>query len=203
MELLAQELLVRRRHILEVIGYHMLFLRHHLRAQRVVNHGAERVVDADALLQGDDLVPVAHGLLLTSANQGVDGLERKAGSIVALGIHTHMYVGDGQVLLHLVLTVHIYYLTDDAHRTTHVVGLLRRTLHSNTYYNISPHLAGYVNGIVILQSAIHQHHVAQSYRREGSRYRHRGTHGLGQTSAVEVHLTIVDDIRCHTGKGYA
>ena len=33
----------------------------------------ERIVDADALLQGDDLVPVAHGFLLTTAHQRVDG----------------------------------------------------------------------------------------------------------------------------------
>ena len=37
------------------------------------NGGTERLVDADALLQGNDFVPVAHALFLASANQRVDG----------------------------------------------------------------------------------------------------------------------------------
>ena len=95
MEFLAQELFILWCHILEGIGYHMLLLGHYLRTQGVINHRTERIIDANALLQGDDLVPMAHGLLLTSANEGVDGFECKTGSIIALGIHTHVYIGNG------------------------------------------------------------------------------------------------------------
>ena len=165
------------------------------------DHGTERVVDADALLQGDNLVPVAHGLLLTTAHQRVDGCERETGGVVALRVHSQMQVGDGEVLVEFVLTVHIHDLADDAHRTTHVLGCLRCALHGHADNDVGTHLTGEVCRIVVLQTTIDEHLVAESHRRESGWDGHRGTHGLWQAAAVEVHLIVGDDVRCRTGKG--
>ena len=112
-----------------------------------------------------------------------------------------MEIGDGQILVVLVLTVHVNNLTNDVHRALHVFGGLRRSLHGDTDNDISTHLAGDVGRIVILQSTIHEHLITQSHRRECSGDSHRGTHSLRQPPAVEIVLAVVDDVRSHTGKG--
>ena len=201
MELLAEELLVLRRHILKRDVDDAMLFGHHLRAQRMQYLGTECVVDADALLQGDDFVPVAHGLLLTTAHQGVDGCQRETGGVVALGVYRQMQVGDGEVLVEFVLTVHVHDLADDAHCATHVLGRLRRTLHRHADDDVGSHLTGEVCRIVVLQTTVHQHLVTQSHRREGSGDGHRGAHSLWQPSAVEVHLFVGDDVRRRTSKG--
>ena len=161
---------------------------------------AEVLADADALLQGHDGIPVAHALLLASTYQRVDGCRRETGRAIALRIYLEMQVGDGQVLLVLVLTVHVHYLADDAHRAPHVLGHLRSALHGDADDNVGPHLAGNVSRIVVFQAAIHEHHVAYSHRREGCRDSHRRTHGLCQPTAVEIYLRVVDNVRSHAGK---
>ena len=75
-----------------------------------------------------------------------------------------MQVGDGQVFIILVLTVHVHDLTDDAHGAAHVFCHLRRTLHGDTDDDLGPHLAGDVSRIVILQTSIYEHFVADSDR---------------------------------------
>ena len=75
-----------------------------------------------------------------------------------------MQVGDGQVFIILVLTVHVHDLTDDAHGAAHVFSHLRRTLHGDTDDNLGSHLAGNVSRIVILQTSIDEHLVADSDR---------------------------------------
>ena len=112
-----------------------------------------------------------------------------------------MQVGDGEVLVEFVLTVHIYNLADDAHRTTHVLGCLRCALHGYADDDVGTHLSGEVCGIVVLQTTVHQHLVAESDGREGCGDGHRSTHGLWQTTAVEVHLIVGDDVRRCAGKG--
>ena len=44
--------------------------------------------------------------------------------------------------------------------------------------------------------------IANPHRREDCRYRHRGTHGYGQSSTTPVVLRIIHDISRHTSKGY-
>ena len=77
-EFLSQEPFCLRRHVLERIFGHMLFLGHHFRAQRLQDNGTERIIDADALLQGYDVVPTAHGQFLTATDERVDGSRREA-----------------------------------------------------------------------------------------------------------------------------
>ncbi len=68
LELLPDEPLSLWCHVLEGIRDDALLLGHHPRTKRMQDYRTERVVDADALLQGDNIVPVAHGLLLASAD---------------------------------------------------------------------------------------------------------------------------------------
>ena len=68
-ELLTQELLIALRHVLELKACHALFIGHDLGIHGVEEFRTERIADADALFQGDQLVPVAHRLLLTASDQ--------------------------------------------------------------------------------------------------------------------------------------
>ena len=201
MELLTEESLILRRHILKADLKDAVLLGHHLRAQRMQDFRTEVGLDADARLQGHDLVPVAHGLLFATTYEGIDGFQREACSIVALSIYGHVQVGHLDVIIDLVLTVHVDDLTQNAHGTTHVVGFLRRSLHGDANHDLSAHLTSDIHRIVILQATVNQHLVADSHRREGSGNSHRSTHGLWQSSTMEIHLFIGNDIRCHTGKG--
>ena len=201
MELLTEESLILRRHILKADLEDAVFFSHHLRAQWMIEFRTVAGLDADALFQGHDLVPVAHGLFLTATYKRVDGFQREACGIVSLGVDGHVQVGHRDVVVDLVLTVHIDDLTQDAHGTTHVLGLLRGTLHGDANHDLSTHLTGDIHGIVILQTTVDQHLVADSYGRESSWNGHRGTHGLWQSSAMKVHLFIGDDVCRYTGKG--
>ena len=50
-------------HVLKCVAYDALALGHHIRTQRLKDRRTERIVNADAFLQGDNLVPVAHRFL--------------------------------------------------------------------------------------------------------------------------------------------
>ena len=163
MKFLAQETLSLGRHVLEGVSEDALLLRQHLWAQRMQDPGTERLVDTDALLEGNDVVPVAHGLFLASANQRIYGCLRKTGRTISLRVHLQMQVGDGQVLVKLVFTVHINNLAQDAHRAPHVLCTFWVTLYGDTYDNLSTHLAGKISGVVVFQTTVHQHLVADSH----------------------------------------
>ena len=102
MEFLAQERFVLRCHILETETSDVLARRHRIWLQWMVDDRTERIVDTDALLQGNNLVPMLHGLFLTIAYQRVSSLRCEAGSRELAGIHIHVEVGDGDVLCHFV-----------------------------------------------------------------------------------------------------
>ena len=121
-ELLAEEPLILRCHVHEVIAHDAMFLGHDGWAQGVEDRRTERVVDADALFQGNQLVPVAHGLFLAPSDQGVDGGVGEAGCTVAVGIHIHEDIGERLVLLKLVLGVHIEDLGEHALGVPVVIG---------------------------------------------------------------------------------
>ena len=200
-ELLAQEALVLRCHVLEGDVDDAVLLGHHLGTQRMVFVGAETLVDADALFQRDNLVPVSHGLLLAAAHQRVDGVEREAGGVVALGVDSHVEVGHLDVLVDFVLTVDVDNLTQDAHGAAQVLGTLRRSLHGDADDDVGAHFAGNVNGVVVLQTTVDQHFITYSDGREGCGNGHRGTHGLWQSAVVENDLRVVDNVRGHAGEG--
>ena len=107
---------------------------------------------------------MAHSQLLTSADEGIDGSLREAGRAVALGIHLQVQVGDGQVLVELVLTVHVNNLAEDAHRAPYILGHLRSSLYGDANDDLGTHLAGNVGRIVVFQTTVHQHHIADSHR---------------------------------------
>ena len=144
---------------------------------------------------------MAHGLFLTATYQRVDGFQCEACGIIALGINGHVQIGHRDVLVYLVFTVHVDDLAQNAHCAAHVLGLLRGALHGHTDHDLCTHLTGDIHGVVVLQTTVDQHLIADSHGREGCGNGHRGTHGLWQLSAVEVHFFIGDDVRCHTGKG--
>ena len=112
-----------------------------------------------------------------------------------------MQVGNGEVLVELVLTVHVDNLAEDAHRASQLICVLGCSLYGYTDNNLSTHLTGNVGRIVVFQTTIDQHFVADSHGCEGGRNGHRGTHGLRQPAAVEIDLAVVDDVCSHTGKG--
>ena len=163
MELLSEKPLCRRRHIFEGISENALFLRHHLWTQWLQDGGTERLIDADALLQGDDVVPVTHGLLLASTDECVDGCLGKAGRAIALRIDLQVQVGDGEVLLEFILTVHVNNLAENAHRATHVLRTFGGTLHGDTDDDLSAHLAGKIGRVIVFQATVYQHLVTDPY----------------------------------------
>ena len=149
-ELLTQEPFVLWCHVLERLADDAMLLGHYLRTNGMQDYGLERVVDADALLQGDDVVPVAHGQLLAPSDERVDGGLRETGRAVALGVYLQMQVGDGEVLFHLVLTVHVDNLAQYAHGASQVLGLFGCALHGDADDDVGTHLAGDVSRIVVL-----------------------------------------------------
>ena len=62
---------------------------------------------SQTMLQRDDLVPMAHGLLLAAPDERVDGVGRKRGRIVAPRVHTEGDIGQLEVVVVFVLTVHV------------------------------------------------------------------------------------------------
>ena len=191
------------RQVAEVVALDVLLLCEHLGAQRLVDDGAEAVVNADLLLQGDDFVPVLVAGQFAAIDERVDGLGGEAAGAVAPHVDPHVEVGDGEVVLHLVLTVYIDDLSDDAQRAAQVFGRLGVALHGDADDHLGAHLTGQVGGIVVLQTAVHQHHVAHPHGRKHGGDGHGGAHTLPQASAVEVHLAVVHDVGGHAGEGDA
>ena len=164
MELLTKETLILWCHVLEGNVKNAMLLCHHLRTQRMQEYWSVVVSNTDTALQGDDLIPVAHGFFLTSTYQCVDGSQRETRGIVALRIDSHVQVGHLDVLIYFVLTVYVDDLTQDTHRASHILRLFRRSLYSNANDDLGSHLAGDIDRIVVLQTTIYQHFVSNSDR---------------------------------------
>ena len=115
-ELRADEVLVALRHVLKTQLSDFV-------AVHVFQHGLRRDEDAwtgldvaglfQLLLQGNELVPVGHGGLFAPAYEGVNGSSAERCCTVAFHIHNDGNVGNGKVLLELVLTVQIDQLQQD------------------------------------------------------------------------------------------
>ena len=141
----------------------MHLLGQHLRTQRLRYFGSEGIANANAFLQGYDIVPVTHGHLFTTTDKRIYGVKREAGCSIALGVYRHMQICNGEILIDLVLTVHIYNLVQDAQGVTQIIGHLRGPLYGYAYNDVGSHLSSNICGIIVLQTSIHQHHIAQSY----------------------------------------
>ena len=178
-ELLANKTFILRCHVLIFPFDDQVLLCHEIRTQRVKGVAFEIITNANLFLQGDNVIPMAHALFLTTTDEGVDGGLGETGRPITLRVDLQMKVSDIKVLIEFVLTVHVNDLTEDAHRATHLVSTLGSTLHSDTNNNLCPHLASDVGRIVILQATVDQHLIANPHRRKGGRNGHRSTHGLG------------------------
>ena len=171
-ELLPQETLVLRRHVHELIAYDALFVGHDGRILGVEDSRTERRVDADALFQGDQFVPVAHGFLFTATDQRVDGGGRETGSAVAVGIHIHEQIGQRLVLLELVLGVHIEDLGEYALGVPVVIGRHGVVMDGHADHDVGAHLFGDIHGVVVAHAAVDEHQTVDPDRGEDGRDRH-------------------------------
>ncbi len=72
-ELITQESLILRSHVMEHVVRHILLVRHHPRILRMEQARTERIVDANHLLQCHQFVPVLHRLLFATTDERVDG----------------------------------------------------------------------------------------------------------------------------------
>ena len=79
-------------------------------------------------------------------------------------VHVHPQVAEGLVFCIFVDTVHVNDLADDFHGARNVFSRLRLAVQCDTDDDLGAHLAGHINGIVVLQTAIDQYHVADSHR---------------------------------------
>ena len=107
-ELSADEILVFRGRADEVEPAYEVFLFHRLRL--LTGYRADLIVgrDADSGLECHEFVPVPHGFFLTAVYERVDGFTGEARRTVRFGVHADGHIGDGQILVVLVLAVHIH-----------------------------------------------------------------------------------------------
>ena len=117
-EFLTKEAFILWCHILKRIAKDAVLISHHARTNRMENLRLVRLLHTDALFQGDELIPMTHGFLLTTAYQRVDSCLREAGRSITLGVHLHVQIGDGYIIVILVLTVYINNLIQNTHRST-------------------------------------------------------------------------------------
>ena len=202
MELLTQELLVLGCHILKLTADDVHLFRHHRWTQGTQADRLKVWSNANTVLQGDQFVPMAPGLLFATTEQRVDGSRIETGSAVALRIHPDGHIGDAEILVVFVQRVNVHNLHQDIERAAQFVGFSQRVLYGDADDDIGSQLSGEVGRVVIAQAAIAEHLVADTDRREDGRDGHRGAHGPRQDARGEIDLPVADDIRRHTGKGY-
>ena len=90
-----------------------------------------------------------HGFIFTPLDEFVDGVVIEAGGIVTLCVHADGYIGDGQVLIVFVLTVHIDDLTEDADGMSQVIAGFGSPLNGDTNDDVGTHLTGDVGRVVV------------------------------------------------------
>ena len=198
-KLVTDEEFVTLRHVYEIQS---TYLKLRWRHKRIVldKNAFFRVADAQFGFQGQQFVPMAHGLFLAAADEGVNGCMGKGSGAVASSVDADRDVGDGEVFLIFVLTVNVDNLRDDSACGTDVVGRLLLALHGDTDDIVSAHLTGNVGREIVAEATVDEHHVAHPDRRECSRDGHTGTHSYAEHTAMEVVLGVVNDIGGHTGK---
>ena len=74
-----------------------------------------------------------------------------------------MQVGDGNVVVQLVHAVHVNQLLHDAQRAAQLVGRPQGVCHSGTDHNVGTHFPGNVDGVVVAQTTVDQHLVADAH----------------------------------------
>ena len=70
-------------------------------------HGHDGCCLFQFVRQRHQLVPMLHGSLLTSADECVDSCMVEGCRAITGGVHTDGNIGDGEIVVVLVLTVHI------------------------------------------------------------------------------------------------
>ena len=150
--------------------------------------------------QSHQFVPMFHSSLLTSADESVNSCMTERGGTITFNVHKNGNIGDSKVVLELVLTVHIDDLREHRASGSDFVGSPRLVLHRYTDDIVGSHLLGDIDREVVAHTAIDQHHIAYSHRREGTGNRHTGSHRHTEHSAMEDILCIIDYVCCHAGK---
>ena len=123
----------------------------------------------------------------------------KTCSSISLSIGTNKYIGLFHISIILILTIHIYDLTQHC-STCYIFRLTLGTLYSNTNNVVGTKFTCKVNREVISQTAVNKHHIPLSYRVKHPRYRHRSTHSLSQSTTMEIILCVIYNIRCYASK---
>ena len=157
--------------------------------------------NTDFPLQGQQVVPTEHGRILTTMDETVDSVSIETGSRETGGIDTDQHVGIGDILIVLVHGLIIDNLHQDAERGVQPLSRPQRVLQGNANDHIGTHGPRQVNGIVVGEETVDQHHIPFADRGKDGGNGHGGTHGLRQATGVDIHLGIVNNIRSHTGEG--
>ena len=146
-------------------------------------------------------VPMSHGSLLATTYQCIDSFCRETDSAVWPRIDHHQKIGDIHVLFNLVASAHANIEVHHIESCCHLVriGFIADKTHADDI--IGTHLLGQVSRIIVLHATIDQNHITFSYWGKSGRDGHRGTHGLGKMSAMEIIFRIGDDISGRARKG--
>ena len=111
-----------------------------------------------------------------------------------------MQIRQGDILFEFILRIEINDLRQDAKSSVQIGRRLGSIGNGHTDDDIGTHLLGNVGGEVITHTAVNKYQTVDTYRREDSWDRHRGSHSLWQMAAMEIHLGITGQIGSHTGE---
>ena len=122
---------------------------------------------------------MGHGGFLPQFYQAVDGCLAETGRAEAFGVCPYRHVRDGDVFLELVLAVHVNDMSQYAAAREQILSRTLGGLHRGADDVVRSHFPGYIGGIVVTQSAVHQYVLADAHRGEHGGNGHAGAHGLG------------------------
>ena len=92
-------------------------------------------------------------------------------------------------------------LVEDVFHRTQFGSVAQRALQGDADDEVSAHLQGYVHGIVVDESAVHQHHAIEVDGREHAGDGHAGAHRRGKDSLMEDDFGAVHDVLGDAGEG--
>ena len=115
--------------------------------------------NTDFPLQSQQVVPTAHGRILTAMDETVDGVGIETGCRETGGINTDQDVGLGDILVVFVHGLIIDDLHQDAERGVQAFSGPQGVLQGNANDHIGTHGPRQVNGIVVGEETVDQHHI--------------------------------------------
>ena len=118
----------------------------------------------EKLTQFPKLIPMLHGSLLTSTDEGVDGIGIEGRRAIPSGVHPDWDIRDGKVVLIFVFAVHVHNLPEDGSGRRQLFRRLGLSLHRDTDDEVSSHFPGDVGRKIVAQSTVNEHHVVDPHR---------------------------------------